>query len=206
MNARIAEVIRQVPATGDLNRDVDSLLRLYGREVTREHIPRAVAEGQRLAAQFGVSVHAATTALWLHDIGGIFRRSEMVGLCEDLGLEVYHEERQVPMLLHAKLSVVLAREWQGIHDPAMLQAIRFHTTLHAAPTSLDHVVFLADKLEWDQGGTPPYSLELRAALKDGLEAGTRCMLTWMASPEANLLIPHPDLCAAWTAHAIQAPT
>lgn len=205
MNARIAEVIHRVPATGDLNGDVDNLLHLYGREVTREHVPRAVAEGERLATQFGVSVQAAATALWLHDMGGIFRRSEMVGLCEELGLEVYPEERQVPMLLHARLSVILARDWQGIRDPAVLQAIRFHTTLHAAPTSLDQVVFLVDKLEWDQGGTPPYALELREALKDGLEAGTRRMLTWMASPEANLLIPHPDLRAAWTAYAIQAP-
>ncbi len=122
--------------------------------------------------------------------------------CEALGLPVEQEERQVPMLLHAKLSVVVAREWQGVYAPEVLQAIRFHTTMHAQATALDQVVFLADKLEWDQQGTPPYAQGLSAALEDGLDGGTRWMLQWMALPEAHLLIPHPDLRDAWRKYGV----
>lgn len=110
------------------------------------------------------------------------------------------------MLLHAKLSVVLARELYRVADGAVLQAVRFHTTLlHAQPTPLNLVVFLADKLEWDQGGVPPYHARLLNALEDGLEAGARWLLGWMASPQARLLTPHPDLRDAWAAFGISAP-
>lgn len=182
---------------------MDALLHAYGREITREHVPRVARAARILAQRFGVNPDQAEIAALLHDIGGIFRRSEMVGLCEALGLTVLPEERQVP-LLHAKLSVVLARDLYGVTDPGALQAIPYHTTLHAAPTPLDQVVFLADKLQWDQGGVPPYHADLSAALERGLESGTRWMLTWMTSPAAKLLIPHPDLRAAWAQYGLPA--
>ncbi|GHF45714.1 putative HD superfamily hydrolase involved in NAD metabolism [Deinococcus metalli] len=193
---------RRPAFAGDLAADVDALLAAHGRDVTREHVPRVAREAVRLARRFGVDVGAARTAALLHDVGGIVRRADMVALCRALALPVEAEEEQVPMLLHAKLSVVLARERYGVTDPAALQAIRYHTTLHARPTPLDLVVFLADKLEWDQGGVPPYHAALSAALDGGLEAGARSMLAWMATPAAHLLLPHPDLRAAWAAFGI----
>ncbi|ALW89507.1 bis(5'-nucleosyl)-tetraphosphatase (symmetrical) YqeK [Deinococcus actinosclerus] len=204
------EPLRAQTWTGDagdltaLADDVDTLLAACGREVTREHIPRVTAEARRLARHFRVPEGAAAQAALLHDLGGIVPRGEMVPLCRALGIPIYPEERQVPMLLHAQLSVVLARERYGVTDEGVLQAIRYHTTLHAAPNPLDLVVFLADKLEWDQGGAPPYQAALRRALRDGLEAGATWMLRWMASPEARLLVPHPDLRAAWAAFGVTA--
>ena len=198
----LQSVISAFPKTPDLAADVDTVLAAYGRDITREHVPRVTRMAEELAVRFGVDVQAARTAALLHDIGTIFKRSEMVTVCEALGLPVEQEERQVPMLLHAKLSVVVAREWQGVYAPEVLQAIRFHTTMHAQATALDQVVFLADKLEWDQQGTPPYAQGVSAALEDGLEAGTRWMLQWMALPEAHLLIPHPDLRDAWRKYGV----
>ncbi|WP_309572298.1 bis(5'-nucleosyl)-tetraphosphatase (symmetrical) YqeK [Deinococcus sp.] len=193
------------PFAADLAADVDSLLAAHRCTITREHVPRVAREAVILARRFGVDPEAARAAALLHDVGGIVRRADMVALCESLGLPVVPEERQVPMLLHARLSVVLARERYGVTDAATLQAIRFHTTLHAEPAPLDVVVFLADKLEWDQGGVPPYHAELSAALDGGLRAGARWMLAWMATPAARLLIPHPDLRAAWAAFGITSP-
>ncbi len=188
----------------DLAADVDALLAACGREIIREHVPRVADEAARLARHFGVDPLAARTAALLHDLGGVVPRGDMVALCESLDLPVLAEERQVPLLLHAALSVVIARDRYGVHDPDILQAIRVHTTLHARPTPLDLVVFLADKLEWDQGGVPPYAAELRAALGGGLHAGVQWMLAWLASPESRLLLPHPDLKAAWAAFGLQA--
>ncbi|THF86103.1 HD domain-containing protein [Deinococcus sp. KSM4-11] len=193
------------PYAGDLAADVNVLLAAHRCEITREHVPRVAREAVALARRFGVDPGAARTAAWLHDVGGIVRRADMVALCESLGVAVVPEERQVPMLLHARISVALARGRYGVTDAATLQAIRVHTTLHAEPTPLDLVVFLADKLEWDQGGIPPYHAELSAALDGGLMAGARWMLTWMASPQANLLIPHPELRAAWAAFGVIPP-
>ncbi len=201
----LATLQRTFPPSGDLAADVDALFAAHHREITREHVPRVVQEALRLARRFDVDPHRAGTAAILHDVGGIVTGAQMPALCESLELPIVPEERQVPMLLHARLSVVLARELYGVTDTGVLQAIRFHTTLHAQPTPLDLVVFLADKLEWDQGGIPPYHAQLRSALGHGLDAGTRWFLGWMASPQARLLIPHPDLRAAWTAFRISAP-
>lgn len=153
------------------------------------------AQARALASRFGVDPGRAEVAALLHDVGVIFEWEEMPDL--SLGLPVEPEERQVPLLLHAKLSEVLAREVYGVSGAGVLQAIRFHTTLHGAPTPLDEVVFLADKLEWDQGGVPPYHEDLTRALDGGLDAASRWMVGWMATPEARLLIPHPELRAAW---------
>lgn len=188
----------------DLAADVDALLAACGKTVIREHVPRVAQEAETLARRFGVDPALAQEAALLHDLGGIVPREVMVPLSERLGLPVCPEKRRVPLLLHAGLSVVIARRRYGVHDPAVLQAIRVHTTLHARPTPLDLTVFLADKLEWDQGGVPPYGAELRRALDGGgLRAGARWMLAWLASPPARLLIPHPDLRAAWEAFGIQ---
>jgi predicted HD superfamily hydrolase involved in NAD metabolism len=169
----VHEIMSFFPRTGDLPADVDRVLAAFGREVTRQHVPRVTQRAEQLALHFSADVQAARTAALLHDLGGIFRRDEMVELCTALELPIEPEERRVPLLLHAKLSVVLAREWQGVKAPEVLQAIRFHTTLHAQATALDQVVFLADKLEWDQGGEPPYAHDLSAALEGGLDAYSR---------------------------------
>ncbi|GAA5534717.1 bis(5'-nucleosyl)-tetraphosphatase (symmetrical) YqeK [Deinococcus aluminii] len=201
----LPDLLSRFPPTGNLVYDVDTLLAAHGRERIREHIPRVAREARRLAGRFGVNPDRAEAAALLHDLGGIFERGGMVDLCLSLGLPMEPEERQVPMLLHAKLSEVLARELYGVKDAGVLQAIRFHTTLHGAPTPLDEVVFLADKLEWDQGGVPPYHADLTRALDGGLQAAARWMLAWMATPEARLLLPHPDLKAAWAHYGVPVP-
>jgi len=201
--SRLADLVLRFPPTGPLAQDVDALLAAHGRGRTREHVPRVAVQACDLAVRFGVDPARAEMAALLHDIGGIFERAEMVPLCLSLGLPVEAEERQVP--LHARLSEVLARDLYGVRDARVLQAVRFHTTLHGAPTPLDEVVFLADKLEWDQGGVPPYDAALSRALEDGLAAGARWMLGWMATPEARLLIPHPDLRAAWRHYGVTPP-
>ena len=154
------------------------------------------------ARRFGVDPAQVEVAALLHDIGGVVPRDRMVDLCQILGLSVRPEELQVPMLLHARISEIIAREVYGVDDPAVLQAIRVHTALHGQPTPLDKVVFLADKIEWDQGGEPPYRAELLLALDAGLDAGTCFMLTWMHTHRSELLAILSELRGAWTAYGI----
>lgn len=110
----------QWSSTGTLAADIDEALRLHGRERTREHVPRGARLARMLAKRFGVDPQHAESAALLHDIGGIVPREQMVVLCEQLGLSIWPEERQVPMLLHARLSEVLAREVYGVTEGAML--------------------------------------------------------------------------------------
>ena len=202
MNPALAPFVVQMPHTGRLMQDVDAAFAAYGNRITREHVQRVAKLARELAQRFGADADKSEMAALLHDIGGVVPRSEMVSLCLHLGLMIRPEELQVPMLLHARLSEVIAREVFGVDASDVLQAVRFHTALHASPTPLDQVVFLADKIEWDQGGEPPYRAELLAALNAGLEAGTRFMLTWMYERRADLLVVLPELRQAWAAYEI----
>ena len=202
MRPRLAAVLNGLTLTGDLARDTDALFALSGSRITREHVPRVARLAGELAGRFGLDPEQARAAAYLHDVGGAFPRAEMVDACSELGLEVLPEERQVPMLLHQKLSAELAREAFGVRDAALLDAVRCHTTLRAHATPLDELLFLADKIEWDRGGEPPYRAELLAALDGGLHAGARWLLAFLYAHPEDLLIVHPWLREAWAWYGI----
>jgi predicted HD superfamily hydrolase involved in NAD metabolism len=202
MRLPLAPYTARLPVSGNLAQDVDTAFLAYGNRITREHVQRVAKLAPELARRFGVDPQAAETAALLHDIGGVVPRGSMVDLCLQLGLSVRPEELQVPMLLHARISEIIAGEVYGVTDLAVLQAIRVHTALHGQPTPLDQVVFLADKIEWDQEGEPPYRAGLLAALDTGLDAGTRYMLTWMYEERARLLVVLPELREAWAAFGV----
>ena len=52
-----------------------------------------------------------------------------------------------------------------MHDEETLNAICCHTTLRKHATKMDLVLFVADKIEWDQNGTPPYLVEVKRVRK-----------------------------------------
>lgn len=70
-------------------------------------------------------------------------------------------ERKFPMIIHQKLSRVIAKEIFKVEDEEILNAICCHTTLRKHATKMDLVLFVADKIEWDQKGTPPYLIEIK---------------------------------------------
>ncbi len=69
------------------------------------------------------------------------------------------------MLLHQGLSAVMAQRWFAIEDARVLSAIGCHTTLRAGASPLDKIVFVADKIAWDQPGQPGYLTGIKVALK-----------------------------------------
>ena len=187
----IERLTNNASLSGDLARDVDALLMRHGRNITREHVPRVSRLACELAKRFGLDPNKAETAALLHDVGGIIDRSDMVKAAESLGVALFPEEREVPMIVHQKLSVVLAREVFSVTNEAVLSAIRYHTTLHAAPTPLEELIFVADKLEWNQKGEPPYRAELLSALEGGVTAAARWMIELMWETRDELLVIHP---------------
>jgi HD superfamily phosphohydrolase YqeK len=107
------------------------------------------------------------------------------------------EEEIAPMILHQKLSGVLAHQIFGIEDEAIRQAVTCHTTLRAGATPLDKVVFVADKVAWDQSGTPPYHKALLEALTHSLDAAALCYLRYLWERRETLLVVHPWMTEAY---------
>lgn len=106
-------------------------------------------------------------------------------------MEVLLEEEIFPMLIHQKLSVTLAQEIFAISDTFVLSAIGCHTTLRKNATPLDKVVFVADKIEWDQPGYPPYLDDVLAALEKSLNHAAFSYLNYLWSIQDELKVLHP---------------
>lgn len=195
----LRQLLAGVTFTGAVREDMIALLTLHGQQHTIGHGLRVAAEVRVLAERFGADPQKAEMAGWLHDISAVIPNGERVPLAERLELDILPEERRLPMILHQKLSAVIARELFGVDDPAILRAIGCHTTLRAAATVLDKAVFLADKIRWDQSGEPPYLTAVNAALQLSLDHAVFTFVAHLWERRATLPVVHP-----WLAEAYQA--
>lgn len=182
--------------TGDVARDVPIFLNHHVFPGTARHCAAVSEEAGRLAERFGADPQSASTAGWLHDVSAVIG-TEWLSAARQLGVEVLPAELLKPILLHQKISGVLAREIFSVKDPAILAAIGCHTTLHPHPTPLEMVVFVADKLAWDQAGAPPYQADLLAGLDISLERGAWVYLDYLWQNRERLVVLHPWAEAAW---------
>lgn len=80
---------------------------------------------------------------------------------------------------------------------SVLSAIECHTTLKASPSALDMVLFVADKIEWDQSGTPPYLDRIHHALQHSLEQAAFAYLSFLWEQREKLRVVHPWLKEAY---------
>jgi predicted HD superfamily hydrolase involved in NAD metabolism len=179
--------------SGDAKADVRRLLLHHDLPRVAEHSFHVSEEAKRLAEQFGVNPAEAEIAGLLHDISAIIPNRERIALAKALELPVLPEEERFPMIVHQKLSQTMAREWFGIVNQEILDAIGCHTTLRAKATPLDMVLFVADKIRWDQPGTPPYLHEISEALNHSLSAAAFAYIRYLWSQREKLIVVHPWL-------------
>ena len=193
----LRKLIDGLTLSGDIRGDVTAFLTRHGCPQTAGHSARVAAAARRIAARFGVDATRAATAAWLHDVSAIFPAWERVEVARRLRVAVLPEEAAFPMIIHQKLSVVLAHELFGVTDEAVLSAIGCHTTLKARASRLDKVVFVADKIAWDQPGRPPYLDDLLVGLKKSLDEGVWVYLCYLWAQRESLKVVHPWFRAAY---------
>lgn len=179
-----------------LDADARSFLQAGGCIQTAHHSAAVAKQAIALAARFGLSASLAETAAWLHDISAVIPVTERVAVARQLGLCILPEEEAHPLILHQKLSAYLAAQTFGITDSTVLSAIECHTTLKKNPQDLDKIVFLADKIAWDQPGEPPYRQYLLNQLTRSLDLGVYSYLHYIWQRRAHLAVIHP-----WLRHA-----
>lgn len=176
--------------TNDLVKDVQVYLGKEFKPVAT-HSEEVAECAAMLAVRFNANEEIARQAGLLHDISVIVPNKEKIQLAEQLGISICEEERQIPMLSHQKLSRYMAKELFQIADDSVLSAIECHTTLKGQASQMDHIIFLADKIKWDQGGEPPYLTELLAALDCSLEAASLVYIKYLLAHD--ILVVHPWL-------------
>ena len=177
--------------TGNIAEDVPRYLALYDRQDTAEHCTAVAANAKELAEKFGSDPDRAEQAGFLHDISAVIPIEERIDFALSRGVEVLPAEEQSPMILHQKLSVVVAKEIFNITDNELLSAIGCHSTLKAKASLLDKVVFLADKTSWDRGGKPPYLSKVTTALEVSLDAAVLEYMNYLWEQRSQLQIIHP---------------
>jgi predicted HD superfamily hydrolase involved in NAD metabolism len=192
----LADLLGDLELTGNIAQDVPDFLRQHHCPITALHCQQVAAMARRVAVSAGANPDQAEIAGWLHDVSAIFPSSERVRIAHTLGLEVFPEEEQCPMIVHQKLSRQMALEIFGVTNTLILDAIGCHTTLRGQSTTLDKVLFVADKLAWDQPGTPPYVKELEMALGRSLDHAASFFVNYLWARRDSLLVIHPWLRAA----------
>ncbi len=182
--------------TGEINNDVPRFLTQWGFPRTAKHCAAVAAKAIELAKIFGSDPFHAERAGYLHDISAVIPNEKLIGFARSHSVDVLKEEIQYPMMIHQKLSVVLAWEVFGVTDGDVLSAIGCHTTLKANSTSLDKVVFLADKIAWDQASSPPYLAEILAAIDKSLDNAVLEYLNYIWERRNQIKAIHPWLVEA----------
>lgn len=195
MYPQLVALTQDFEFSGSIPADASAFLIHHECPRTAEHVAQVAEVAVALAGRFGVEETPARQAGWLHDISAVFPNVERLAVSRALGLEVLPEEAEVPLLLHQKLSVAIAAQLFGVQDQAVLEAIRCHTTLKAAPGPLDLVLFVADKLAWDQKGEPPYAAALVDALERSLEEAAWVYQDYLMH-SGKLKVAHPWMLAS----------
>ena len=198
MHPALVAYVEDVSLSGDVSADAARLLMFRGCAATVDHSRRVASVAQRLGRRWGVAETSAEVAAWLHDISAIVPREHRVRVTEDLGWEVLAEERMAPVLVHQKLSAAIAQEVFSISDRPVLSAIGCHTTLKANSSALDKILFVADKMAWDQPGDPPYLAAIVLAADQSLNLAAHCYLSYLWQRRETLPAMHP-----WAVQAYQ---
>ena len=191
MHTLLLSLTADLTFTGDTRRDMAAFLTRHNCPHTAGHCASVAAEAKRLAQRFGVEPARAELGGLLHDISAVIPNVKRIDVARQLNVPVLPEEVAFPMIIHQKLSVVVAREIFGVTDEGVLSAIGCHTTLKAEATVLDKVVFLADKIAWDQPGQPPYLAAMLRAVDQSLDEGVWVYLDYLWQQRATLKVVHP---------------
>jgi predicted HD superfamily hydrolase involved in NAD metabolism len=189
----VNELRKKIKRNGNLTDDVIRTLASNNCHETTLHSKAVAEEAVKLAERFDTDPKKAQIAGLLHDISAVIPFKNRIEIAEELNLDILDEERTFPMIIHQKLSAFIASESFGIQDDAILSAIRCHTTLKKNPSKLDKIIFVADKIQWDQTGTPPYLKGLHDQLQISLDHGTFFFLDYLWQRRDTLKVVHPWL-------------
>ena len=197
MNSLFNEFMLNVSMTGDIETDFYHFLLVNGHQKTAEHCLKVGEKADELAKIYGVDPYKAKIAGYLHDVSAIFPNSKRIVVAKALGLEVLKEEEFFPMIIHQKISGVMATEIFDVHDIEIISAIACHTTLKSNASKIDKVLFVADKIEWDQDGVPPYIKRIEHSLKESIDAASYAYIKYLFDNKNNLKVVHPFLESAY---------
>lgn len=120
---------------------------------------------KKMAKEYEIDEKKAELAGLLHDCAKEIPYDEMKKIIKENNLDIEEDEIKAKKVLHAPLSAYLAKKLFNVKDAEILSAIRFHTIGKINMTTLEKIIYLADKIE-PETRIEPYFEELRQELKN----------------------------------------
>lgn len=178
-----------------MKNEIKNYLFERGCEETYFHCEAVGDYAAKMAKNYSVDPEKARLAGYLHDISAVYPNDQKVEVAKQFGLMVFPEELELPMITHQRLSRQVALRDFNVLDEEILSAIECHTTLKAGYSQMDLVLFVADKIECDCEGEPPYLNELLKELDTSLEAAAYYYIDYLLGHD--ILVVHPWLKEAY---------
>lgn len=142
-----------------------------------------------LAERFGLDKDITEASALLHDISSVMKPSHMMDYAVNSNWYIDEAEKKYPFLLHQRMSSVFAEDVFNIKDKSILSMISRHTTLHESPSDYDMLLFISDKLSWDQEDVPPYFDVVYKALDCSLSYASLVYINFVME-NGMILYPH----------------
>ncbi|MET2303260.1 bis(5'-nucleosyl)-tetraphosphatase (symmetrical) YqeK [Enterococcus faecalis] len=158
-------------------------------EKTYYHCMEVGEYAYQLGEKYLTSPEKVSIAGYLHDISAIYPNNQRISVAQKYGIELNEAEMAFPMIIHQKISKSIAKMDFGIEDNEILSAIECHTTLKKKYSDIDLVLFVADKIKWDQEGKPPYLDGLLQALNCSLEDAAYFYIDYILKHDIKVVHP-----------------
>ena len=184
------------------DRDMDTIDRIracyreHHKEKTLRHAEEVALTAAGLAGIHGLDPEKAKLAALLHDISAVMTPRKMYYTAVSRGMELDPAEEKYHFLLHQRISRIMAEEMFSVTDPDILSAVECHTTLKAGAGAYDELIFISDKISWDQEGEPPYHDKLLALAEGSLDEAC-CFYIKYQFDHGLLLMPHGWMTGAY---------
>jgi nicotinate-nucleotide adenylyltransferase len=158
------------------------------------HTFSVVATCDRLAEQYGVDRTQCCWAALGHDCAKENKELAAQDYVDFMAAEIDSGVLSIPALHHAALGVVVMVRQHGMIDPAVLQAIRYHSTGCAGLSPVGQVLFCADFIE------PSRNNPDRAATEEAcfIDLGVGCREVLRAKLEYLLHHGRPVHPSSWS--------
>lgn len=174
--------------TGDVVMDIKNFLLDNNKSKTLKHVIDVANTNSKIAEKYGLDKNLCILCGYLHDISAVIKPQDMLNYMVENNLFIDESERKYPFILHQRISRLIAKNFFNISDEVILSAIECHTTLKANPSQYDMALFIADKLSWDQEGTPPFYDIVIKNLSVSLEKACLSYINYIID---NSMILHP---------------
>ncbi|MFR5265197.1 bis(5'-nucleosyl)-tetraphosphatase (symmetrical) YqeK [Clostridium sp.] len=188
MNINNYSYVNTTEITGDVVMDIKNFLLDNDKSKTLKHVIDVANTNSKIAEKYGLDKNLCILCGYLHDISAVIKPQDMLNYMVENNLFIDESERKYPFILHQRISRLIAKNFFNISDEVILSAIECHTTLKANPSQYDMALFIADKLSWDQEGTPPFYDIVIKNLSVSLEKACLSYINYIID---NSMILHP---------------